>query len=133
MIADLTTGGGIGCASHNGRFRAVSGSKSPERNGWELVTLAMLRLAVEQTKILCRYGLIKRNGDLLAWPRVKTFRDGYRRSEPMNIAGMSDPLEHARLREFWNDKTQAQSWCDLVNFNVPAKDIWTGILKNNAK
>jgi hypothetical protein len=46
---------------------------------------------------------------------------------------MKDPLEHSRLREFWLDETQAQSWCDLCGCNLPAKDIWAGILKHHAK
>ena len=133
MIADLTTGGGIGCTSHNGRFRAVSGSKSPERTPEEQIAWAMLEQAIDDTKILARYGLITADGELMAWPRITVIRDGYTRNEPMIIGNMKDVLEHARLREFWLDETQAQSWCDLCGCNLPAKDIWAGILKHHAK
>jgi hypothetical protein len=93
----------------------------------------MLELAIEDTAILARYGLFTREGDLRAWPRKRTIRDGYVRWEPMTIACMKDVLEHARLREFWLDPSQGQHWCDLIGCKLPAKDIWKGILKHHAK
>ena len=133
MIHDLTSGENVSCANWNGRSRAVTGSKSPERTPEQLVAWAMLELAVEDTAILARYGLFTREGDLRAWPRKRTLRDGYVRWEPMTIACMKDVLEHARLREFWLDPSQGQHWCDLIGCKLPAKDIWKGILKNHAK
>jgi len=132
MISDLFELG-IGAQSHNRRHAAATGTKSPERNGYELIAWAMLEMAIEDTAILARYGLYTPEGECLAWPRKRTVRDGYTRHEPMTIACMKDPLEHARLREFWLDETQAQSWCDLCGCNLPAKDIWAGILKHHAK
>jgi hypothetical protein len=120
----------------NRRSHAVTGSKSPVRNGWELAGWAMLELAVDDTKILCRYGLFTAEGELRAWPKVKkrdTRKPDTWQWEPMRIACMCDPLEHARLREFWLDPEQGQTWCDLVGCKLPAKDIWAGILKNHAK
>jgi hypothetical protein len=133
MIHDLTNGENVSCANWNGRSRADTGSKSPERTPEELLVWAMLELAIDQTKILCRYGLINRHGDLREWPRKREFREGHWRNIPRVIATMNDPLDHWRLREFWNEPTQAQHWCDLVGFRVPAKDVWSGILKHHAK
>jgi hypothetical protein len=132
MIADLFELG-VGARCHNGRHSAATGSKTPERSGWELVAWQMLELAIEDTAILARYGLFTREGDLRAWPRKRTIRDGYVRWEPMTIACMKDVLEHARLREFWLDASQGQHWCDLIGCKLPAKDIWKGILKHHAK
>jgi hypothetical protein len=132
MIADLFELG-VGARSHNGRHSAATGSTTPERSGWELVAWQMLELAIEDTAILARYGLFTREGDLRAWPRKRTLRDGYVRWEPMTIACMKDVLEHARLREFWLDPSQGQHWCDLIGCKLPAKDIWKGILKHHAK
>jgi hypothetical protein len=131
MIADLFQLG-FG-RSHNGRPGAATGIKSPEPTPEEQIAWAMLEQAIDDTKILCRYRLITADGELMAWPRITVIRDGYTRNEPMIIATMKDPLEHARLREFWMDETQAQTWCDLCGCRLPAKDIWKSILKNHAK
>jgi len=133
MIHDLTSGENVSSSNWNGRSRAVTGSKSPERTPWELVAWAMLELAIEDTAILARYGLYTPEGECRAWPRKRTIRDGYVRWEPMTIACMKDVLEHARLREFWLDPSQGQHWCDLIGCKLPAKDIWAGILKHHAK
>lgn len=133
MSYSLINGDQVATANWNGRSRAATGSKSPERTPEEQIAWAMLEQAIDDTKILARYGLITADGDLMAWPRITVIRDGYTRNEPMIIATMKDPLEHARLREFWLDESQAQSWCDLCGCNLPAKDIWAGILKHHAK
>jgi len=133
MSYSLLNGDQVATANWNGRSRPVTGSKSAERTPEELVAWAMLELAVEDTTILACYGLFTREGDLRAWPRKRTIRDGYVRWEPMTIACMKDVLEHARLREFWLDPTQGQHWCDLIGFKLPATDIWKGILKHHAK
>ena len=123
----------VAASGQNRRPHVATGEKSPERTPWELVAWAMLELAVEDTTILARYGLFTREGDLRAWPRKRTVRDGYVRCEPMTIACMKDVLEHARLREFWLDPTQGQHWCDLIGLKLPATDIWKNILKHHAK
>jgi len=133
MSQSLINGDQVATANWNGRSRAVTGAKSPETEPAKTLLLEMLLLAITDAKIFCRYGIICRNGELRQWPMVKTFRDGYARLEPMNIAGMSDPLEHVRLRDFWNDPAQGQYCCDLVGFGVPAKEVWRGILENHAK
>ena len=133
MIADLFQVG-VGARSHNGRPSAATGDKSPDRTPEELIAWAMLELAIEDTAILCRYGLIDREGELLAWPRVKRVdKHGHTHWDAMTIACMADTLEHARLRAFWTDPTQGQLWCDLCGCRLPAKDIWKSILKNHAK
>ena len=133
MIADLFQVG-VGARSHNGRHSAATGDKLPDRTPEELIAWAMLELAIEDTAILCRYGLIDREGELLAWPRVKRVdKHGHTHWDAMTIACMSDTLEHARLREFWTDPTQGQLWCDLCGCRLPARDIWKSILKNHAK
>jgi hypothetical protein len=133
MIADLFELG-IGARSHNGRHAAATGSKSPVRSGWELLAWSLLELAIEDVAILARYGLITKDGECLPWPSVtRTNWRGETQTEHMTIACMCDPLDHARLREFWLDPMQAQHWCDLVGCKLPAKDIWNGILKNHAK
>ena len=132
MIADLFQLG-FG-RSHNGRAGAATGDKSPGCTPFERVAWAMLEMAIDDTKILCRYGLIKKDGELLDWPRVlRTDEHGHRHRDPMTIATMQDPLEHARLREFWLDETQGQLWCDLCGCRLPARDIWKSILKHHAK
>jgi hypothetical protein len=133
MSYSLLNGDQVATENWNGRCRPATGSKSPERTPEELIAWAMLELAVEDTTILARYGLFTREGDLRAWPRKRTLRDGYVRYEPMTIACMKDVLEHARLREFWLDETQGQLWCDLCGCRLPAKDIWKSILKHHAK
>jgi hypothetical protein len=136
MIFDLTSGDQVSASNMNGRSRASTGSKSRARSGWELAGWALLELAIDDTKILCRYGLIDAEGELKPWPKVKkrdTRKPDTWQWEPMRIACMCDPLDHARLREFWLDPMQGQTWCDLVGCKLPAKDIWAGILKHHAK
>jgi hypothetical protein len=133
MSYSLLNGDQVATANWNGRSRAATGSKSRERTAEESLLLELLLLALDDTKILCRYGIIRRSGELREWPKVKTFRDGYQRVEPMNIAGMSDPLEHFRLRKFWNEPALGQCCCNIVGFGVPAKEVWKSILKNHAK
>lgn len=134
MIADLSYSEGISTVSSNGRYRAATGGKRPERTGWELIAWAMLELAIEDTTILARYGLITREGECKPWPMIKRIsREGHKNTQAMIIATMRDPLDHIRLREFWQDPTQAQLWCDLCGCRLPAKDIWKSILENHAK
>jgi hypothetical protein len=136
MSYSLISGDAVSTANHNGHSRACTGSKSPARSGWELAGWALLELAIDDTKILCRYGLIDAEGELKPWPKVRkrdTRKPDTWQWEPMRIACMCDPLEHARLREFWLDPMQGQAWCDLAGCKLPAKDIWNGILKHHAK
>lgn len=132
MICDFDTAFGV--SSFNGKMRSATGEKSRERTPWESVAWAMLEMAIEDTAILCRYGLIDGEGELIEWPRVlRVDHLGHKHHDPMTIATMNDPLEHARLREFWLDETQGQLWCDLCGCRLPAKDIWKSILKHHAK
>ncbi len=133
MSYSLTSGNIVAASNRNGRSRAVTGQRTNEHTPFELVAWAMLEMAIEDTAILARYGLYTRKGDLRDWPRKRTTRDGYVRYEPMTIACMHDVLDHARLREFWLDESQAQSWCDLCGCKLPAHDIWQGIIKNHAR
>ena len=124
----------VAASGQNRRPHIATGDKSPERTPWEWVAWAMLEMAIEDTAILCRYGLIRRNGSLLRWPRVKrTDAYGHHHYDPMTIATMNDAMDHIRLRDFWTDETQAQMWCDLCGCNLPAKDIWQSILENHAQ
>lgn len=124
----------VAVSGRNKKPHVATGDKSPERTPWELVAWAMLEMAISDTAILCRYGLIDAEGELLEWPRVLRIDDhGHQHHDPMTIATMNDPLEHARLREFWLDETQGQLWCDLCGCRLPAKDIWKSILKEHAK
>lgn len=133
---DRLAGVAVSTVGQNGRPRTATGEKSVAYSPEELVAWAMLELAIDDTAILCRYGLIDREGELRAWPKVRK-RDVRKPDtyqwEPMTIACMRDPLDHARLREFWTDETQAQVWCDLCGCKLPAKDIWKSILENHAK
>ena len=132
MIADLFQG--VGARSHNGRHSAATGDKSPELTAEERLAWAMLSHAAEETKILCGYGLIRADGSLRRWPRVKrTDKHGHCHYDPMVIATMNDPQDHSRLKQFWNDPTQAQMWSDLIGFGLPAKDAWNGLLKTYAQ
>lgn len=136
MIYDLCNAASVAASGHNRRPYAATGSKSLACSPEELVAWAMLELAIDDTAILCRYGLIDREGELLAWPMVRKRDTRYGDTwqwEPMRIANMADPLEHARLREFWLDETQGQQWCDLCGCRLPARDIWKSILENHAK
>ena len=131
---DHYEGASVANSGQNRRPHVATGDKSPERTPEELIAWAMLELAIEDTAILCRYGLIDREGELLAWPRVKRVdKHGHTHWDAMTIACMSDTLDHARLREFWTDPTQGQLWCDLCGCRLPARDIWKSILKNHAK
>ena len=133
---DRLAGVAVSTVGHNGRARAATGQKSQACSPEELVAWAMLELAIDDTAILCRYGLIDKEGELKPWPKVEK-RDSRKEDtwqwEPMRIANMADPLEHAKLREFWLGETQAQVWCDLCGCRLPAKDIWKSILDNHAK
>lgn len=136
MIFDLCTGASMSSGGNNRRPILATGQKSIGCTPYERVAWAMLELAIDDTKILARYGLITRDGHLRDWPLVR--RKDWRKAEtwqlePMRIACMTDPLDHARLREFWNDPTQAQVWCDLCGCKLPAKDIWKSILEHHAK
>ncbi len=136
MIFDLCTGASMSSAGNNRRPMLATGSKTPERTPWERVGWAMLELAIEDTAILCRYGLIDREGELLAWPKIRK-RDSRKADtwqwEPMRIANMGDGLDHGRLRDFWTDPRQAQVWCDYVGCKLSAEDMWKSILKHHAK
>lgn len=131
---DRFAGVAMSSIGHNGKPRASTGEKSNAHSPEELMAWAMLELAIDDTAILARYGLITRNGDLRDWPMVHG-KDhwGYAKVEPMTIACMRDPLDHAKLRQFWLDETQGQLWCDLCGCKLPAKDIWKSILENHAK
>lgn len=130
---DRLSGVAMSSVGHNGKPRTSTGEKSNAHSPEELLAWAMLELAIDDTAILCRYGLITRNGDLRDWPRKKRIDKWGTHYDPMTIACMNDPQDHARLREFWTDPTQAQLWCDLCGCRLPAKDIWKSILDNHAK
>jgi hypothetical protein len=133
---DHISSASVATSGCNGRPAMRTGEKSLARTPEELVAWAMLELAIEDTAILCRYGLITREGNLNNWPKVR--RHDWRVGgkvyyEFMVIACMHGPRDHAHLREFWTDETQAQVWCDLCGCRLPAKDIWKSILENHAK
>lgn len=134
MSFNLIGGDVVATQNHNGHARAGTGHKWSERTPEELIAWALLEQAIDDTKILCGYGLINRVGELREWPRVP-YKDGggYIRFAAMIIGGMRDPFDHARLREFWTDPTQGQHWCDLCGCKLPARDIWKGILKHHAQ
>lgn len=124
----------VASSGHNRMPSMKTGQKTLACSPEELVAWAMLELAIEDTAILCRYGLINAEGECREWPMVtRTNWRGEQQTEPMTIACMRDPLDHARLREFWTDETQAQVWCDLCGCRLPAKDIWRSILEHHAK
>ena len=125
MIYD-TCNYGVSTSASNRRPRPMTGEPSVWRSGWELVAFEMLKMAIEDTKILIGYGLIDREGQLRGWPINK-------HGEHMTIATMSGPLDHAMLREFWNDPEQGQTWCDLCGFPLPAADVWANLLKRYAR
>ncbi len=134
MIFDLSPS--VASSGYNGRPAMRTGENSGRRSAEENLVYAMLLLAADDTGILCRYGLITREGKLRKWPKVRRhdWREGGKvYYEHMIIACMHGPHDHARLREFWNDETQAQVWCDLVGWTMPAKDTWKRILNNHAK
>jgi len=132
MIAELSPC--VASSGYNRRPSMRTGEKSNAYTPWERVAWALLELAIEDTTILCRYGLIDRDGELKPWPVVeKRDKKGHQNNQWMIIANMRDPMEHARLREFWNDPTQGQLWCDLCGCRLPARDIWQSILKNHAR
>jgi hypothetical protein len=131
---DRLSGAAVASSGQNRRPHLASGDKQPERTPEELVAWAMLELAIDDTAILARYGLITRDGICKPWPMVRrTDWQGYAKVEPMIIAQMRNPHEHEQLCYFWNEPSQAQYWCDLCGCRLPAKDIWRSILENHAK
>jgi len=132
MIAELSPC--VAASGYNGKPLMRAGEKSPVYTPWEKVAWALLELAIEDTTILCRYGLIDRDGELKPWPCVKKRdKNGHNNNQWLIIANMRDPMEHTRVREFWNDPTQGQLWCDLCGCRLPATDIWKSILRHHAK
>lgn len=130
----MDRGFSVATSGCNGRPTMKTGEKSCAYSPWERLGWALLELAIDDTAILCRYGLIDREGELLAWPKVRrTDHKGRNYYAAMTIACMDDGLDHGRLRDFWTDPTQAQVWCDYVGCKLSAEDIWKSILKNHAK
>lgn len=121
----LTGGDQIATSNVNGRFRAVSVTVQRDYSAEEDMAWSMLRLAVEDTAILARYGLYNSKGECQPWPMSK--------GQYMTIACMNDPRTHIALKWFWHDKTQAQLWCDLIGCNLPARQIWAAIIKQHAR
>lgn len=130
----MDRGFSVATSGCNGRPAMRTGEKSAARTPYEVLGWALLELAIDDTKILARYGLITREGKCLPWPMVRR-KDwqGYAKTEPMIIAQMRNPHEHERLCEFWTDPTQAQLWCDLCGCRLPAAEIFNAILENHAK
>ena len=133
---DTYEGVSVATSGQNRRPHVATGSKTLGCTPYERVAWAMLELAIEDTAILARYGLITREGKLRPWPKVRRtdWREGGKvYYDSMTIACMSDPLDHKRLRDFWLDETQGQLWCDLCGCRLPAAEIWKSILANHAK
>lgn len=92
--------------------------------------MKVLRQAVDDLKILCGYGLITRGGRCKPWPRVKRAqRNGNKDEEWMIIAGMRDPFEHEKLRDWFLLKDHGQLWCDLIGWRIPCAEIFWHIVR----
>jgi hypothetical protein len=130
---DRLSGAAVASSGCNGRPVMRTGEQSNAHTPEELVAWAMLKLAIEDTAILARYGLIDRRGECKPWPMVWRREGAKQYQDHMTIACMYGPLDHVALKEFWLDPTQAQLWCDLVGFRMPAAEVWANILKENAK
>jgi hypothetical protein len=137
MISDLSD---YAVSGHNGRpARAISGGKTPERSGWELLAWAILEQAVDDLATYCRYGIITTEGKCLPWPYhikmiTKVSRYGklgtYPHRIPRVIAGADDPGEHRKLVA-WFRSPAAQDFVDLIGCRLPAAEIFTSTIKNH--
>jgi len=137
MISDLSD---YAVSGHNGRpSRAIGGSKSPERSGWELLAWAILEQAVDDLASYCRFGIISAQGKCLPWPfQVKLITKPNRYGKlttyphriPKVIAGCDEPHEHRALVA-WFKSDAAQEFCDLVGCRLPAAEIFTSTIKNH--
>lgn len=137
MIADISD---YAVSGHNGRpARAIGGSKTPERTGWELLAWAILEQAVDHLATYCRYGLITTKGKCLPWPcQVKMITKPNRYGKlttyphriPRVIAGADDPSEHRKLVA-WFKSEAAQEFCDLIGCRLPAAEIFSNTIKHH--
>jgi hypothetical protein len=137
MISDLS---GYAASGHNGRpARAVGGSKTPERSGWELLAWAILEQAVDDLALFARYGIVTTRGKCLPWPHemkriTKYGPQGklgtYWHKVPRNIATSKGPNDHKELRA-WFLSEHAQSFCDLIGCKLPAAEIFASTIKNH--
>jgi hypothetical protein len=136
MIHDIETG--YSAFAHNGKPAVVSGRKTPERSGWELLAWAILEQAVDDAAIFARWGLFDANGNCLPWPtttkrRLKRTNQGWRVSHdriPASIGGGRQPNEHRELKA-WFLSAEAETFCDLIGCNLPPKEIFYTTLKNH--
>ena len=132
MIFD-TNSIAVSPSSHNGRMLPATGNKWAERSPEEELAWSIMEQAIDDLVTLCRWGLITPSGRCMPWPRRKRLHwsgamvdGGY-----VKVANMLGPLDHAALKEFFLEPTQAQLWADLIGMNLPMVDVWQMTLKNN--
>jgi hypothetical protein len=124
MSYHLTSGEAVATANHNGRGRAMTGHKCVEHSGEVQLAWAAIELAVDDLKILCRYGIVTVEGELKAWPRLAN-------GSCRTIAGMHGPLDHAFLREFFLEPSQGQVWADYAGCNLPPAEIYATVCRKH--
>jgi hypothetical protein len=108
-----------------------------ERSGYELLAWAVLEQAVCDLAIFARYGIVTANGRCLPWPtvmvqRFKVGRRGelemYHQRVARTIASSHGPNDHKKLVR-WFKSPDAQSYCDLLGCDLPARDIFAQTLR----
>jgi hypothetical protein len=138
MIQDLDLP--FASSTHNGRGRASAhGDKTPERSCWELLAWAILEQAVDDLAVFARWGIVTTQGKCLPWPtqikrRFKVGPKGdmqlYWQRVPRTIASSHGPNDHRQLRA-WFLSDDAQTFCNLIGCNLPAREIFAATVKNH--
>jgi len=105
---------------------------SRDTSPYEEIAWAIIEQAVDDLKLLCRRGLITKEGTCLnAWPkRIEIDNNGYRCNRTALIDQMRDPLAHFKLREFFLDGV-GQGWCDLLNSRFDAPQIYAMVTQEH--
>jgi hypothetical protein len=109
-----------------------------ERSGYELLAWAVLEQAVCDLAIFARYGIVTSRGKCLPWPtqiqrRFKVNRRGkveeFFHRMPRTIASSHGPNDHKRLVAWF--RSDAQSYCDLLGCEMPARQIFNETIKTH--
>jgi hypothetical protein len=108
-----------------------------ERSGYELLAWAVLEQAACDLAIFARYGIVTSRGKCLPWPtqiqrRFKVNRRGkveeFFHRMPRTIASSHGPNDHKQLVAWFKSK-DAQSYCDLLGCQMPARQIFKQTIK----
>ena len=99
-------------------------------SGLERLGAAIILQAVADAKILCRYGIITRQGKFKPWPKLR-LRPACNMRELRAVDGMSGPNDHVLVAKFFTGG-EAQEWLDYLNWNTPpATETWATICQQH--